>query len=93
MKIEYKEPNKRELEVGDILVLKNTEDIAWVGNIRMICKSYGKYQLVSLDKNDIIPRLYRSLEEIMEDRDVQETLVDILKRDSVKLVVDQSKIK
>ena len=88
MRIEYKEPNKREFEVGDILVLKNTEDISWVGNIRMICKSYGKYQLVSLDKNDIIPRLYRSLEEIRKDEDIQKTLVDIIKKDSVKLVVD-----
>lgn len=88
MRIEYKEPNKKEFEVGDILVLKNTEDISWVGNIRMICKSYGKYQLVSLDKNDIIPRLYRSLEEIRKDEDIQKTLVDIIKKDSVKLVVD-----
>lgn len=88
MKIEYKEPNKKEFEVGDILVLKNTEDISWVGNIRMICKSYGKYQLVSLDENDIIPRLYRSLEEIRKDEDIQKTLVDIIKKDSVKLVVD-----
>lgn len=93
MKIEYKEPNKRELEVGDILVLKNTEDISWVGNIRMICKSYGKYQLVSLDENDIIPRLYRSLEEIRKDEAIQKTLVDIIKKDSVKLVVDQPKNK
>lgn len=88
MRIEYKEPNKKEFEVGDILVLKNTEDISWVGNIRMICKSFGKYQLVSLDENDIIPRLYRSLEEIRKDEDIQKTLVDIIKKDSVKLVVD-----
>lgn len=89
MRIEYKEPNKRELEVGDILVLKNTEDIAWVGNIRMICKSFGKYQLVSLDENGIIPSVYSSLEEIMKDEDIQKTLVDIIKKGSVKLVVDQ----
>ena len=88
MKIEYKQPNKRELEVGDILVLKNTEDIAWVGNIRMICKSFGKYQLVSLDKNDIIPRVYSSLEEIMKDESIQKTLEDVLKSDDVKLVVN-----
>lgn len=42
MRIEYKEPNKRELEVGDILVLKNTEDISWVGNIRMMCDKCWK---------------------------------------------------
>ena len=89
MKIEYKQPNKRELEVGDILVLKNTEDIAWVGNIRMICKSFGKYQLVSLDKNDIIPRVYSSVEEIMEDENIQKGLEDVLKSDYVKLVVNQ----
>ena len=89
MRIEYKEPNKKEFEVGDILVLKNTEDIAWVGNIRMICKSFGKYQLVSLDENGIIPSVYSSLEEIMKDEDIQKTLVDIIKKDSVKLVVDQ----
>lgn len=89
MKIEYKQPNKRELEVGDILVLKNTEDIAWVGNIRMICKSFGKYQLVSLDENDIIPRVYSSVEEIMEDENIQKGLEDVLKSDYVKLVVNQ----
>lgn len=89
MRIEYKEPNKRELEVGDILVLKNTEDISWAGNIRMICKSDGKYQLVALDTNDIIPRVYSSLEEIMSDRNIQETLEDVLKSDDVKLVVNQ----
>lgn len=89
MKIEYKQPNKRELEVGDILVLKNTEDMSWAGHIRMICKSDGKYQLVALDTNDIIPRLYSSLEEIMSDRNIQNTLVDVLKSDDVKLVVNQ----
>ena len=89
MKIEYKQPNKRELEVGDILVLKNTEDIAWVGNIRMICKSFGKYQLVSLDENNIIPRVYSSVEEIMEDENIQKGLEDVLKSDYVKLVVNQ----
>lgn len=89
MKIEYKQPNKRELEVGDILVLKNTEDIAWVGNIRMICKSFGKYQLVSLDENYIIPRVYSSVEEIMEDENIQKGLEDVLKSDYVKLVVNQ----
>lgn len=89
MKIEYKQSNKRELEVGDILVLKNTEDIAWVGNIRMICKSFGKYQLVSLDENDIIPRVYSSVEEIMEDENIQKGLEDVLKSDYVKLVVNQ----
>ena len=89
MKIEYKQPNKRELEVGDILVLKNTEDISWVGNIRMICKSFGKYQLVSLDENDIIPRVYSSVEEIMEDENIQKGLEDVLKSDYVKLVVNQ----
>ena len=89
MKIEYKQPNKRELEVGDILVLKNTEDIAWTGNIRMICKSFGKYQLVSLDENDIIPRVYSSVEEIMEDENIQKGLEDVLKSDYVKLVVNQ----
>lgn len=89
MKIEYKQPNKRELEVGDILVLKNTEDIAWVGNIRMICKSFGKYQLVSLDENYIIPRVYSSVEEIMEDKNIQKGLEDVLKSDYVKLVVNQ----
>ena len=91
MRIEYKEPNKKEFEVGDILVLKNTEDISWVGHIRMICKSMKNYQLVALDTNDIIPRLYSSLEEIMSDRNIQKTLVDVLKKDSVKLVVDQPK--
>lgn len=89
MKIEYKQPNKRELEVGDILILKNTEDIAWVGNIRMICKSFGKYQLVSLDENNIIPRVYSSVEEIMKDESIQKTLEDVLKSDDVKLVVNQ----
>ena len=89
MKIEYKQPNKRELEVGDILVLKNTEDIEWVGNIRMICESFGKYQLVSLDENDIIPRVYSSVEEIMEDENIQKGLEDVLKSDYVKLVVNQ----
>ena len=89
MKIEYKQSNKREFEVGDILVLKNTEDISWAGHIRMICKSMKHYQLVALDTNDIIPRLYSSLEEIMSDRNIQDTLVDVLKSDDVKLVVNQ----
>lgn len=93
MRIEYKEPNKKEFEVGDILVLKNTEDISWVGHIRMICKNMKHYQLVALDTNDIIPRLYSSLEEIMSDRNIQDTLVDVLKKDRVGLVVDQSKNK
>lgn len=93
MRIEYKEPNKKEFEVGDILVLKNTVEIAWAGNIRMICKSMKHYQLVALDTNDIIPRLYSSLEEIMSDEDIQDTLVDVLKKDRVGLVVDQSKNK
>ena len=93
MRIEYKEPNKKEFEVGDILVLKNTVDISWVGHIRMICKSMKHYQLVALDTNDIIPGVYSSLEEIMSDRNIQDTLVDVLKKDRVGLVVDQSKNK
>lgn len=93
MRIEYKEPNKKEFEVGDILVLKNTVEISWVGHIRMICKNMKHYQLVALDTNDIIPRLYSSLEEIMSDRNIQDTLVDVLKKDRVGLVVDQSKNK
>ena len=59
----------------------------------MICKSMKHYQLVALDTNDIIPRLYSSLEEIMSDRNIQDTLVDVLKKDRVGLVVDQSKNK
>lgn len=55
----------------------------------MICKSFGKYQLVSLDENDIIPRVYSSVEEIMEDENIQKGLEDVLKSDYVKLVVNQ----
>lgn len=88
MKIEYKEPNKRKLEVGDILILKNTDEISWIGNMRMICKSKKKYQLVALDENDIIPMEYSSLEEIMKDESIQKTLEDVLKSDDVKLVVN-----
>ena len=88
MKIEYKQPNKRELEVGDILILKNTDEISWIGNMRMICKNKGKYQLVALDENDIIPMKYSSLEEIMKDESIQKTLEDVLKSDDVKLVVN-----
>lgn len=89
MNIEYNPPNERELEVGDILVLKNTEDISWIGNMRMICKSKRGYQLVALDKNYIIPRKYSSLEDIMKDENIQKTLIDTIKSDNVKLVVNQ----
>lgn len=89
MRIDYKEPNKRKLEVGDILVLRDTDKIYWDGNVRMICKSMKHYQLVALDNSHIIPRVYSSLEEIMSDKDVQDTLVDVFKSYEVKLVVDR----
>lgn len=57
------------LKVGDLIILKDTESVSYVGKNRLITidKMTNNYKLVALDINEVIYYDYNSLIEIYDD--------------------------
>ena len=73
------------LEVGDILHLRNSNKISYIGKYRMICETPvdNYYRLVALDTNTVIGIKGYTMEEIYEQ--YKDDIVRVIKSDEIEI--------
>lgn len=80
----YNEGSK--LNVGDLIILKNSQR-TYIGTKRLVCVNSvaGSYRLIALDTNTIIYQEYHSLEDIYND--YEEDIEKIIPAGNLKLIL------
>lgn len=88
MQIVDKENKEIKLNVGDLIILKDSHKVEYIGKKRLICRSgaTGAYQLVALDVDNALPFKFTSLEEIYEN--VKDNIVRVVPKNNIKLILE-----